>query len=155
MSTRSTEITIAAAGQDSTRGAAAVREGRLVLAFSAVSLLGLAVDAVVLQLLIGAGMPAAWARVISLLSALQVTYVLNALHVFRVGDRGRPWRRWAAYMSSSGSGAFCNYWIFLTLVSTHWKGVSRPMVALCAGAFIAWLISYLGARFLVFRPAPP
>ena len=133
---------------------AARREGRLAATFAGVSLLGFATDAIVLHLGVDAGLAPAWARVISLFCAMQVTFVINGLHVFGGLDIRRPWRPWTAYMLANGLGNFCNYWIFVTLVSTHWTWVSTPLPALAAGAFVAWLINYAGARWIVFRQAP-
>lgn len=130
--------------------AAAFREGGLAAKFAGVSLIGFATDAVLLHVGIKAGIEPAWSRVISLICAMQVTFLINGLVVFRTLDRRQCVRQWARYMASNGFGNFCNYWIFVTLVSTHWRFIANPMVALCCGAFTAWMINYCGARFFVF-----
>jgi len=130
--------------------AAAFREGGLAVKFAGVSLIGFATDAVLLHIGIASGIEPAWSRVISLICAMQVTFIINGLGVFRSLDRKHWPRQWARYMLSNGFGNFCNYWIFVTLVSTHWRIVADPMVALCCGAFTAWMINYCGARFFVF-----
>jgi putative flippase GtrA len=127
-------------------------EARLAMKFTGVSLLGFVTDLIVLRVGMALGLEAAWARVISLFCAMQVTFVINGLHVFRTLDRSNPFRQWATYMGSNGFGNVCNYWIFLTLVSTHWRLVSAAPFALCVGAFTAWVLNYACARFLVFRP---
>ena len=129
----------------------AVQEGRLAAVFASVSLLGFATDATVLHLLEWAGAPAAWGRVASLFCAMQVTFLVNGLHVFRCLDLARPWRQWAAYMTTNGLGNVVNYWIFVTLVSTHWRLVSTSMFGVVAGSLAAWMINYLSTRLLVFR----
>jgi putative flippase GtrA len=131
----------------------AIREGGLAAKFAGVSLIGFATDAVLLQVGIASGIEPAWSRVISLSCAMQVTFLINGLVVFRTLDRRRWPRQWARYMLSNGFGNVCNYWIFVTLVSTHWRIISNPMVALCVGAFTAWMINYCGARFFVFGKA--
>lgn len=118
--------------------------------FAGASLLGFGVDALLLHIGMGAGLTPALARALSLLCAMQVTFLINSLLVFRCLDLSRPWRQWATYMASHGFGNFCSYWIFVTLVSTHWLIVSAPLVALTLGAALAWLINYCGARLLVF-----
>jgi putative flippase GtrA len=136
-------------------------EARLAAKFAGVSLLGFVTDALVLHVGTSAGLEAAWARVISLASAMQVTFLINALVVFKSHDRSAWPRQWLRYMASNGFGNFCNYWIFVTLVSLRWRIVSDHMVALSAGAFCAWMMNFACARFLVFRtagdlaPAPP
>ncbi len=129
---------------------AATREGGLAIRFAAVSLVGFGVDALVLHLGVGAGLQAAWARLISLICAMQMTFVLNRLLVFHGLQRGKLWRQWVAYMAAGGFGNFCNYWIFVTLVSTHWPVISNHLFALASGSFTAWMINYMGCRFLVF-----
>jgi putative flippase GtrA len=123
------------------------------LKFTLVSGLGFAADAVVLQLLMQAGASPAWARVASLLCAMQVTFLINGLVVFRCLDPARPWRQWAGYMLAHGFGNFCNYWIFVTLVSLHQRLLSAPLAALAVASATAWAINFLGARYLVFRRA--
>jgi putative flippase GtrA len=130
-------------------GSAFRRERKTALQYCAVSLVGFVVDAAILRAGLSFG-PPAWVRIISLICAMQVTFTLNGLMVFRTLTwRSLP-RQWSSYMLTNGFGNLCNYWIFVTLVSLHWRIVSDPMVALCAGAFMAWMINFLCARFLVF-----
>ncbi len=125
------------------------RERKTALQYCAVSLLGFAVDAAILRVGLMLVEPA-WARVISLAIAMQVTFVVNGLLVFRTLTWRTLPRQWLSYMVTNGFGNFCNFWIFVTLVSLHWAVISDPMVALCAGAFIAWMMNFACARFLVF-----
>jgi putative flippase GtrA len=127
-----------------------ILERGLAAKFAGVSLIGFAVDVAILRLGVGAGLEPAWARVISLVSAMQTTFLINGLLVFGRLTPSRLPRQWIAYMASNGVGNFCNYWIFVTLVSLHWRIVSDHLVALSAGSFAAWMINFAGARFLVF-----
>ena len=124
-------------------------ERRRALKYCCVSLLGFAVDAAILRLGLAFGAPA-WVRVVSLICAMQVTFMVNGLLVFRTLTWKTLPRQWLSYMLTNGFGNFWNYWIFVTLVSLHWAIISDPMVALCGGAFIAWMMNFLCARFLVF-----
>jgi putative flippase GtrA len=117
----------------------------------AASTVGFAVDFVVLHLAMRAGLEPAWARVASLGTAVNVTFVLNAVFVFRCLGSGRSLvRQWLWYLASNAFGNLCNYWIFVTLVSLHHPVASLPTVALCAAAFSAWIINYSAVRLLVF-----
>jgi putative flippase GtrA len=127
------------------------RERGLAIRFAGVSLVGFATDAAILHLGVAGGMEPAWARVISLICAMQVTFVINGLLVFKTLDRRRWPHQWLRYMLAGGFGNLCNYWIFVTMVSTHWPVVADPLFALGAGSFTAWIINFLGARFFVFR----
>jgi putative flippase GtrA len=134
---------------------AAAREAWIAVQYCGVSLVGFGVDVSVLHLMLWAGLQPAWARVVSLLCAMHVTFVLNGLHVFRKLDRQRWVGQWARYMACNGFGNACNYWIFVTLVSTHWQFVSNPTVAVAAGSAWAWLINFAMTRFLVFPHSKP
>ena len=125
------------------------QERKTALMYSAVSLLGFAVDAAILRVGLMFIEPA-WVRVISLAIAMQVTFTVNGLFVFRTLTWRTLPRQWLSYMLTNGFGNFCNYWIFVTLVSLRWAIISDPMIALCGGAFIAWMMNFLCARFLVF-----
>jgi putative flippase GtrA len=121
---------------------------------AAASSAGFVVDFIVLHVATGFGLEPAWARVVSLGTAVNVTFVLNAVFVFRRLATGRSLaRQWLWYLASNAFGNLCNYWIFVTLVSLHHPVVSRPAVALCIAAFSAWIINYSAARLLVFGVA--
>ena len=126
------------------------REVRLAAKYSAVSLTGFAIDAALLQLGLHLGMAPAWARLISLICAMQATFVINGLFVFRRLDLSRLVGQWAGYMATNGVGNFCNYWIFVTLVSLHAQILSAPLFALTIGSVCAWAINYATTRWLVF-----
>lgn len=131
--------------------APAVSERRLVLKYAGVSLIGFVVDALLLHAGVALGMEPAWARLISLVCAMQVTFTLNGLHVFRCLEWSAVPRQWTSYMVTNAFGNFCNYWIFVTMVSTHWPVISGHLFALAVGSFTAWLANYASTRFLVFR----
>jgi len=130
--------------------AAAGREARLAIKFMGVSMVGFATDALLLQIGVASGIGTAWARLFSLAVAMQVTFIINALMVFHAHDRSRWGRQWLRYMLSNGVGNVCNYWIFVTLISTHWPIASNRLFALCVGAFCAWMMNFASARFVVF-----
>lgn len=126
------------------------REAPMALRFAAVGCLGFAIDLVVLKLCLALGLSAATARFISLLLAMQVTFTVNGLFVFRCLEMSRLPRQWLGYMGSNGFGNLCNYLIFVALVSSRLPVVSDKLIALTTGALTAWAINYLGARMIAF-----
>jgi putative flippase GtrA len=126
------------------------QEAGLAIKFAAVGMVGFAVDAILLKAGLALHLGAAWARLISLGLAMQVTYAINRVHVFRSCGREGLLRQWCAYMATNGFGNFCNYWIFVTLGSLHGRLVSEPFIALPISAFAAYLINYAGVRLVVF-----
>ncbi len=134
-----------------------VGEARLAAKYCGVSLIGFGVDVAVLHLMLGVALEPAWARVVSLLCAMHVTFLLNGLHVFRQLERKRWPGQWARYMACNGFGNFCNYWIFVTMVSTHWPLIADPTFAVAVGSTTAWVLNFATTRFLAFpaRCSPP
>lgn len=137
------------------RGLALRRRTRIEIGLAAkhvaTSVAGFAVDFALLHLAMRSGLEAAWARVISLACAVNVTFLLNGRFVFGSFARGRQvLRQWLSYVVTNGFGNFCNYWIFVTLVSLHHPIVSRPSAALGLAALSAWGLNFTAARLLVF-----
>jgi putative flippase GtrA len=123
---------------------------RLLAKFTGVALIGFAVSALVLHLGLEAGLRPWLSRLIALVCAMNVTFLINGQFVFRAFNQGRVFKQWAAYVTNSAFGNFCNYWVFVTLESTHREVIGNPYVALLAGSVTAWAINYAGARFVVF-----
>ena len=80
------------------------REAGFAVKFALAGLVGFAVDATVLHLGLTHGLSPALARAISIISAMQVTFLINGLVIFRCLTRGNCIRHWAAYMVTSGFG---------------------------------------------------
>jgi len=123
----------------------------LTLKYCAVSFCGLAVNIALLRLLTWGGLQAAYAQPLSLLAAVQATFWLNALIVFRSVQMRRWFRHWLAYMGASGLGLICNDLIFTTLLSLHKPLISTQLFAVCTGGFVAWVVNYTAARLVVFN----
>jgi putative flippase GtrA len=123
---------------------------RLLGKFTSVALIGFLVSAVILHLGLEAGWRPWTARLAALLCAMNVTFLINGLFVFRALTRRRFLRQWGAYAANSAVGNICNYAVFVILESTHWPVISHPYAALAAGSIVAWAINFTGARFIVF-----
>ena len=130
-------------------------EARMALRFAAVGLIGFAIDALLLRLGMVVGLSAAAARAISLFFAMQATFAINGTLVFHCLTARKLARQWAGYMAANGFGNLCNYWFFVTLVSSHWPVIASPYVALVVGSIAAYLINYAGTRLLVFGKGGP
>ncbi len=129
------------------------RESRIALKFAATGCLGFLTDITVLRLSLIWGLSPFIGRAISLTVAMQVTFLINGLLVFRCLKRG-SWRgQWLGYMGTNGVGNLCNYLIFSGLVLSRWPVVSRHGWALVAGSVTAYAMNYVCVRLLVFgRP---
>jgi putative flippase GtrA len=125
-------------------------EAGLAAKFACVGLVGFTVDALCLRGGLMLHLSPAIARLVSLALAMQVTFTINRMLVFRCDGCDGIVRQWAAYMATNGCGNFCNYWIFVTLSSLHGEPVSQWFIALPIAALSAYLINYAGVRFVVF-----
>jgi putative flippase GtrA len=112
---------------------------------------GFATDLILLQLGTALGFQPAWVRIVSLFFAMQVTFCINGVFVFRSLNRGRIPHQWFSYMVTNAFGNLCNYLIFTTLLSLHSRILSNHIVAVCAGGAAACGLNYAACRLLVFR----
>ena len=128
-----------------------VGDPRLFAGFVVVGVLGFATDAGLLTAGMTLGLSSAAARAISVTTALQTTFVLNGVFVFRSLRRATFARQWLGYMAANGFGAACNYAVFVALTASHMPWISEPRPAFVAAAIIALVVNYTGTRLLAFR----
>jgi putative flippase GtrA len=127
-------------------------EGKTALKFGAVGCVGFLVDITVLRLCLHFGLSPFVGRAISLMTAMQATFLINGLVVFRCLDASWP-RKWLAYVGSNGFGNLCNYLVFSALVLSRWPLLSHHGTALVIGSLMAYTLNFLFVRLLVFgRP---
>jgi putative flippase GtrA len=105
--------------------------------FAAVSLMGFAIDALLLRAGVSLGLSPLAGRAISLICAMQATFLVNGALVFRCLRLSRCGRQWLGYMAASSFGNMCNYAIFAALVVSHVPWLSLPLVALTVGSMTA------------------
>ena len=127
------------------------REGAVALKFAAVGGLGFLTDISVLRLCLwGLHLSAFQGRAISLACAMQVTFLVNGLVVFRCLSWRGCGRQWLAYMAANGLGNLINYLVFAGLVASRLPAVSRNGWALVIGSVIAYAFNFLCTRLMVF-----
>lgn len=119
-----------------------------------VGLVGVGVDAGMLELLVGAGIAPLPARVVSMLVALLTTYLLHGRFTYRM-ERLASARRWLKFMASNLLGAAINYGIFALVLLTLPLADARAtrLVALAAGTGIALGFNFWANRRFAFAPA--
>jgi putative flippase GtrA len=130
------------------------REAATALQFAAVGGIGFLTDISVLRLCLrGLHLTPFEGRAVSLACAMQVTFLINGLVVFRCLTWRSCGRQWLAYMGSNGLGNLINYAVFAGLVASRLPEVSRNGWALVISSLIAYALNFLCARFMVFgRP---
>jgi putative flippase GtrA len=125
----------------------------LLAGFVGVGAVGFMTDAGLLATGIALGLSPIVARGISVVVALQLTFLLNGLLVFRSLTPAALAGQWLAYMVSNGLGAACNYAIFVTLTVSRIPWLSDRAPAFVAAAGIALVVNFAGTRFWAFRQA--
>jgi putative flippase GtrA len=126
---------------------------RQFFAFAVIGVVGFAVDAGVLYLLLHLT-PAGFylGRVISFLCAATVTWYLN--RTFTFPDAAREWaleREWLRFLGANSLGGFVNVGMYSLLV---WKSAffaAFPVLAVAAGSLSGLTVNFTLTRAYVFR----
>jgi len=127
------------------------REGLTALKFGAVGCLGFLTDISVLHLgLHDLRLTPFEGRALSLACAMQVTFLVNGLIVFRCLSWRQCGRQWLAYMATNGLGNLINYLVFAALIASRLPQVSRTGWALVIGSVLAYGFNYVCVRLMVF-----
>lgn len=127
------------------------REGLIALKFAAVGGLGFLTDISVLRFALRVLQLTPFeGRAISLTCAMQVTFLVNGLFVFRCLKLKACARQWTAYMATNGLGNLINYGVFAALVASGLPEVSRNGWALVIGSAIAYVFNFACTRLMVF-----
>lgn len=127
--------------------------GREIALFAVGGLIGLVVDAGVVQALVSlAGWNPYAARAVSFLLAATSTWWWNRSHTFAGRSSGRKahaeWIQWIGLM---GVGALVNNSIYVTLLLTVPALHRWPAIATAAGSVVAALVNFSAARAVLFR----
>jgi len=127
------------------------QEAATALKFAAVGGVGFLTDISVLRLCLRVfQLTPLEGRAVSLTCAMQVTFLINGLLVFRCLSWRSCGRQWLAYMGSNGVGNLINYLVFAGLVSSRLPEVSRNGWALVISSLIAYAFNFLCVRLMVF-----
>lgn len=132
-----------------------MRLRREIALFAVGGLIGLAVDAGIVQALVSGlhGNPYA-ARVVSFLAAATATWWWNRQRTFRHRRSDRSlaaeWLHWMALMSG---GAAVNYAVYAACLLLFPSLRRWPAAAVAAGSVAAAGVNFLGARLLLFKRA--
>lgn len=120
------------------------------LRFALVGIVGFIVDAGLLTLLIvGAGYAVVPSKVISLVAAITVTWLLNRHFTFQT--RVFPSHvEYAGYVAIQLIGALINFGVFMLCVTTWPKLVRWPVVPQAAGSAVALFFNLIVARKILY-----
>ncbi|WP_413623544.1 GtrA family protein [Luteibacter sp. Lutesp34] len=126
---------------------------REVALFAVGGLIGLAVDAGIVQGLVAlAGWNVYTARVVSFLSAATATWWWNRTHTFAHRDSGRAKHaEWLHWMGLMALGAVVNNGVYVLAFKLFPALHAWPAVAVAAGSAAGSVANFLLARTMLFR----
>jgi putative flippase GtrA len=121
--------------------------------FGLVGVIGFAVDASTLTLMLAAGVGLLDGRAVSYVIAGTCTWLLNRRWTFR--DRSdRLGRQWAQFLAASLCGSAANYGVYALLVShSHASSMMFPVFAVGVGSLCGFPINFLLSKHIVFEMA--
>lgn len=130
-----------------------MRLSRDITLFAIGGVLGLVIDATVVQALVGLQHWNAYlARVVSFLLAATFTWWWNRRHTFAGRSSGRrahaEWLHWLALMSA---GAVVNYGVYALCLQLFPAWHRWPAMAAAVGSAVAALVNFSAARGVLFR----
>ncbi|GAB2548292.1 GtrA family protein [Rhodanobacter koreensis] len=126
---------------------------REITLFAVGGVLGLLVDASIVQALVGwEGWNPYFARVLSFLVAATVTWWWNRRYTFvaRRSDRS-PHTEWLHWLGLMSFGALINYGVYALLLMSFPALHRWPAVAAAAGSAAAALVNFSTARGMLFK----
>jgi putative flippase GtrA len=116
------------------------------LRFGMVGVIGFAVDAGVLALLLLAGWDPVAARAVAIPVAVFATWALNRSFTFPEAQQGPALASLVRYAGVSATGAAVNFAVYTALVFL----AVPPLAALAVASIVAMAVNYLGSKHFAF-----
>lgn len=123
--------------------------------FSVVGVIGFAVDAGVLTLLLHTTRAGHYiGRVGSFLCAATVTWVLNRTYTFDHASHHGPARQWVGFLGANALGGLVNFGVYSALISSQPAFARAPVLAVAAGSLAGLGVNFSLSRAYVFAAHP-
>lgn len=122
-------------------------------AFAVVGTAGFIIDATVFQLLYSTLGGYVLPRILATAVAVVATWYLNRRFVFRTAGIVSPANEFLRYVAVQSSGIAVNFSVYALLLTLSAALRQVPVAAVAAGALVALVFNYLGARHWVFSKA--
>ena len=119
--------------------------------FLSVGAMGFVVDGVLLTALMQSGWKILPARLVSFISAVTLTWLLNRLWTFRLNKNVEVRREYASYIATQIIGALINFSIFFALIEFHPSLKDIPLIPLAFGAVVSLVSNYIISKIYVFK----
>lgn len=120
------------------------------LRFSAVGVVGFAVDTAVLYAALGLGAGLYTGRLASYLTAATVTWALNRRFTFRESRSAHLATEWTRFLAVNSVGGTVNYIAYAALVTTLPFVTANPWLGVAAGSLAGLAVNFTLSRRMVF-----
>jgi putative flippase GtrA len=120
--------------------------------FCVAGVIGFAVDASIVQLLVGVGhFDPYLSRLVSFLCAMTATWSFNRRYTFVPRRDESLWREWSRYFVAMLGGFALNYLTYAALVYGIPLVRVWPVLGVAAGSIVGLVVNYSSSRWWVFR----
>jgi putative flippase GtrA len=125
---------------------------RQILLFAVSGVLGLCVDAGIVQWLVRElGMNPYAARVLSFLAAATATWGFNRRYTFAGHGDGSRRRQWLRYLAAMAFGFVLNYGVYAACVTLWPLAWQWPALGVAAGSAAGAVVNFLSSKYWIFR----
>ena len=125
------------------------------LRFGLVGGVGFVVDSSVLYALMAGGMGFGYGRIVSFLSAVLVTWLLNRRFTFHVTDQASLVQEAIAYLSAMTLGGLLNLVTYALIMAAFTYHPILPMLGVAGGSLVGMVANFSAAKWWVYRAPSP
>lgn len=108
------------------------------------------VDASILSLIIGLGMRAEFARLVSFIFAVAVTWYLNRSFTFQTTEKPSL-REFFSYLLAMSLGLVLNYAVFVVAINISYLAQNFPALALIPATLAGMIVNFVTSRSILDR----
>lgn len=137
--------------RDALAGRGLGNEARMFVMFGLVGAVAFVLDWMVLEVLTGAGLASAVARVLSLFVGMNFTFAVNRAFVFGRFRAAPLAQQWVLYLASNMVGAAVNYAVYLALTAPGALLAGRDFLAVACGSIAGLMFNFTASRLTAFR----
>lgn len=126
-------------------------QARQFFRFLSVGAMGFFVDGGLLTALMQSGWKILPARLVSFMSAVTLTWLLNRLLTFELKKHVGVRREYGSYIATQIIGALINLSVFFALIEFHPSLRDIPLIPLAFGAVVSLVFNYMMSKNYVFK----
>ncbi len=122
---------------------------RQILRFGGVGVVGFAINASLVEVLVHATGPI-WAQVMAFPVAASATWWLNRRYTFGASRR-KPHHEWLRYVFANSVGWVVNNGVFIAVIYTLPMAYTHPSIAVAIGSIAGMTFNFIASKKIVFN----